>query len=62
MRNFTNVDVFTTDWTGWQDMGTAARDYVTEQTVHSFSHEDDDGEPLVTHIMPAGSLAHLQTL
>lgn len=58
----TNVDVLDTDWTAWQDMSRRAQDYIVTNAIEQVAHEDDDGEPMVLYILPAGSMAALEEL
>lgn len=57
-----NVDILKTDFTAWQDMNKAAQDYVAANKLDEIAYEDEDGEPMVMFVLPAGSIELLETL
>lgn len=57
-----NVDILKTDFTAWQDMSRAARAFVNANKLDDIAFEDDDGEPCVIFILPAGSIDTIDRL
>lgn len=57
-----NVDILKTDFTAWQDMSCAAQAFVNANRLDEIAFEDDDGEPCVIFILPAGSIDTIDSL
>lgn len=62
MVNYQNVDVLNTDWTSWQDMSPLAQRHILATALLQIAHEDENEEPMVTYILPAGTIAALETM
>lgn len=57
-----NVDILKTDFTAWQDMSHAAQAFVSANKLDDIAFEDDDGEPCVIFVLPAGSIETIDNL
>ena len=57
-----NVDILKTDFTAWQDMSNAAQTFVNANKLDDIAFDDDDGEPCVIFILPAGSIDTIDSL